>query len=215
MKNVILLFTIGLINLGPILAQNLLNEMWYPDTLKSSSDTFYIDSPQWETPILCLIDAEKKVNWGTAPYKGVYFKVWTDLDTLVIPHVNFPHRQLINIPIASPKDATSFILRFQANPSNFSKDYMEKSKGKISFSIPESYELANIILYLSDCSNKTGNRPKVAQYGEQVEAHFGKMRNHSLIQLLNKLCTKEDYWNVYYGFRENSICFEFTYVSLI
>ena len=188
MSKSILILLLGMANFCHSTAQNLLEEMWYPDTLKSGQDSFFIDSPQFDAPLICVIKNKDTVNWGTSGYKGVYMKIWTDLDTIIVPHVNYPFRQFIKIPITSPTDTTHFVIRFQAANSDFNKAYIEKNKNNISFEIPETYELANIILYLSNCSEKTFNRPEKTEYIDKVEAHFGKFRQHKLIQILNKKC---------------------------
>ena len=118
------------------------------------------------------------------------------------------------IPIASPKDTTIYRLRFNPQNAVFSEDYIDKNIGQVSFSIPETYELANIILFLSDCSQKTGNRPTSA-YIEKISKHFMAFKNHPLIKILNSRCNANDYFQHYYGFRENSICYEFEGDDLI
>jgi hypothetical protein len=182
--------------------------MVYPDTLRSNKDSFYLNSPNFDRVIKQLITKGDTLNMGTHGFKGASMTIWTDLDTLVIPHVNFPYEQLIKIMVASPRDTSMCILRFQSNASNFDDDYILKSKGNIQISIPEVYELANIILYLSDCSKLTGNHPD-SEYAQRVNQHFYPFKDHQLIQVLNKSCSENKYWDIYYGFRENSNCFSF------
>ncbi|MEH6681820.1 MAG: DUF4932 domain-containing protein [Sediminicola sp.] len=190
-------------------AQNLEPEMMYPDTLRSTIDSVYINSPQWDKELRLVISKTDTINWGTYGYKEVYFDIWTDLDTIRVPHVNYPYEQLIKIPLVSSKDTTLCILRFQAISSNFDDDYVVKNKGKVSFEIPEVYELANIILYLSECSKKTNNRPENTAYTEKILKHFSAFEHHPLIQILNRRCSTPDFWETYYGFRENSMAFNF------
>ncbi|PIB30616.1 DUF4932 domain-containing protein [Maribacter sp. 4G9] len=192
--------------------QNLDSEMIYPDTLKSAKDTFFLRgyiSPEFEFKKSYLIKKNDTVNQGTSGVEGAYYTIWSDLDTIKIPHVNYPFRQLVKIPIVSPKDTTLCILRFQPSTSNFSDSYVTEHKGKFVFDIPEVYELANIILYLSECSKKTKNHPENTEYVKKLEKHFAPFKNHKLIQILNKQCSKSDFWETYYGFRENSLAFKF------
>ena len=189
-------------------AQNLESEMLFPGTLRSTNDSVYFTSPQWKQPERLSFFKNDSIDWGTYGYKGVYFKVWTDLDTVVIPHVNHPYQQFIRIPLTSERDTSEMILRFQPTEnSHFTNNYVSKNRGTISIDIPELYELANIILFLSDCSGKTNNRPN-SEYTNRVRQYFEPVKNHTLIKILNKECSNSP-WGTYYGFRENSICFSF------
>lgn len=190
-----------------VYSQNLEPEMLFPDTLQSSSDSFSVTSSNFDKTYKQFISKEDTLNLGTAGYRGVYMKISTDKDTLTIQHTNFPNEQLIKIPIASPSDTALCIIRFQGSISDFSDDYAFNSKGTYKIEVPEIYELANIILYLSQCSEKTGNQPST-EYSLRVEKYFGPFKNHKLIQILNKKCLSNNIWNIYYGFRENSICFQ-------
>lgn len=207
-----LTFYLALSNLLSItlLAQvNIPEGVVYPDTLWSSTDSFYIASSTFDEIYTFPISAEDTINFGTYGHsRDVYFDVRTDLDSLRIRHVNYPARQLIKIPIASPQDTTICILRFQAANTDFSHEYIQKTRGITSIEIPAIYELANIIMYLSDCSAKTQNRPQSGQYVSDVMTHFASLKDHDLIKVLNKQCADSNiYWDYYYSFRENSICF--------
>ncbi|MEZ5059788.1 MAG: DUF4932 domain-containing protein [Saprospiraceae bacterium] len=188
-------------------AQNLEPEIIYPGFLQSKGDTFFVNSQKFRNIWSFPITRKDTLNLGTSGYKGVTFTIYTDIDTLEIPYVNFPNRQLVKIPIVSAKDTALCILRFQSSTSNFSDAYADEKKGKVDFQIPEVYELANVILYLSECSKKTGNRPET-DYGNTVQEYFSTFKNHKLIQVLNENCKEGNGFNIYYGFRENSICFE-------
>lgn len=212
MKSLFQFIVFGILFSNVLTAQNLESEMIFPDTLRSIKDTFYIRgyvSPKFEFSKSQEITKRDTINQGTSGVEGAYYTVWTDLDTIKIPHVNFPYEQLVKIPIVSAKDTTLCILRFQASSSNFDNRYVSLNKGKVSFEIPESYELANIILYLSDCSKKTNNHPENTAYVKSLENHFSAFKNHKLIQILNKKCSNSDFMNTYYGFRENSFTFKF------
>jgi len=197
-----------------IFAQNLETEMLFPDTLRSSQDSFFVNSPKFNKIWIHPISSEDTLNLGTSGYNGVYMDIWTDLDSIRIPHVNYPSKQLIKIPITSPTDTALCILRFQANSSNYNNEYVRKTKGSFEILIPEIYELANIVLYLSNCSEKTNNHPKT-KYSKRVDDYFAPVKNHKLIQVLNGNCKGDKFWNTYYGFRENSLCFSYDDNNLI
>ena len=192
--------------LGLLNGQNLKPEMLFPDTMRSLNDTVYFTSPEWDDVMKFSFINNDSIDWGTYGYKGVYFEVWTDQDTLTIPHVNHPYEQIIRIPVASAKDTTTILLSFQSTSNgDFSNAYITKNQNKSTVEIPEVYELANIILYLSDCSKNTFNHPNTA-YAKRVLEHFAPVKNHPLIKILNKKCLNNAF-ATYYGFRENSICF--------
>ena len=203
-----ILVLLGLMTIFLAQGQNLKPEMLFPDTLRSQVDSFYVTSPRWEDPWSFPITRDDTLNLGTYGYKGVSFTIWTDIDTIDIPHVNYPFRQYIEIPITSNNDTALCILRFQPAGSDFSNDYMVRAKGKYVVDLPEMYELANIALFLSECAQLTNNIPKT-EYAYKVRKHFEPYKNHKLIQVLNSNCSGDALWSVYYGFRENSICFGF------
>ncbi len=181
----------------------------YPDTLWSSTDSFHIASSTSRTVYTFPISVEDTINFGTYGYsRDNYFTIYTDLGSLKVRHVNFPARQLVKIPIASPTDTTICILRFQAATCHFTDEYMKETRGLTSVQIPPVYELANIALYLSDCSVKTQNHPQGGAYIAAVLAHFSVFKDHPLVRALNKQCADPDaYWDYYYGFRESSVSF--------
>ncbi len=189
-------------------SQNLELEMLFPDTLRSTKDSFFVTSPKFDNYYSQLITKNDTLNLGTAGYQGAYFKIWTDSDTIIIPHVNYPLDQLVKIPVVSHMDTSMCILRFQGNTSNFNNKYISLAKGNYKIEIPVVYELANIILYLSQCSQKTDNRPN-SDYSKRIEKYFESYKNHRIIQALNNNCKGNKIWNFYYGFRENSISFQF------
>ena len=134
-------------------------------------------------------------------------KVWTDLDTVTIQYVNSPSKQWVYIPIASKRDTAIYRLRFNPHSTVFSNRYVIENRNKATYEIPETYELANIILYLSECSNLTSNHPDKTEYSKKVNTYFQQFRKHPLIKLLNSKCQNNNHWDTYYGFRENSVCF--------
>lgn len=197
-----------------LLAQNVPDELIYPDTLRSNQGVLYVNSPRFTQIHVYTVDRKKPLNLGTHGWQGVSFTIWTDLDTLYIPHVNYPHEQLVKIPVVSAKDTVLCIFRFQSNGADFNDDYVRAHKNNFELDIPEVYELANVILYLTDCSSMTGNHPNETEYVKQVNEYFKPYLNHKVIQVLNKKCRTGDYWDTYYGFRENSVCYQFNNLYL-
>lgn len=192
-----------------IFSQNIPDRISYPDTLWTNNDTFYVNGNLWDKEWALTTNKSDTVDLGTDGFEGMYVKVWTKEDTITIPYVNAPFEQWIFIPIASINDTTIYRLRFNQQGSKFSESYVSKNRGNISFQIPEVYELANIILYLSDCSVLTGNHSENSEYAKSVIKQFGSFKSHPLIQILNRKSLNGNHWSTYYGFRENSICFKF------
>lgn len=180
----------------------------YPDTLWAETDTFYVAISAIENQWAFATTQDDTVDFGTDGYAGAHFKVWTEEDTLTIPYVNSPYAQRLYIPIVSPNSTIVLRQRFNPQRAVFSEEYIQKNTGQATFSIPETYELANVILSLSDCSKKTGNHPSFA-YTQKVADYFSPFKNHPLIQVLNQQCESGNPFQPYYNFRENSICFAF------
>jgi hypothetical protein len=192
-----------------VFCQNTQDRITFPDTLWAKNDSFYVKATSWEKEWAFSTTKSDTIDLGTDGYKGIKVKVWTDTDTLDIPYVNSPNEQWIFIPIASIKDTTIYRLRFNPQYSIFTKNYIDQNLKNTTFQIPEVYELANIILYLTECSVLTKNHPMDFEYSKRVNEHFSKFSNHPLIKILNSKCLNNHHWTTYYGFRENSICFEF------
>jgi hypothetical protein len=77
--------------------------------------------------------------------------------------------------------------------------------------VPEVYELANIILALTQYQALAPHTVWSGPYLTQVRSHFDSLRNHPLIAALNARLTSGGSWNydAYYGFRENSFVYQF------
>ena len=77
--------------------------------------------------------------------------------------------------------------------------------------VPEVYELANIILALTNYQSLAAHTVLAGPYLTQVRGHFDGMRDHPLVAALNMRLTSSGTWNydAYYGFRENSFVYHF------
>jgi len=83
--------------------------------------------------------------------------------------------------------------------------------------VPEVYELANIILALTNYRSLAAHTVLGGPYLMEVRTHFDSMRDHPLIAALNTRLTSSGSWNydVYYGFRENSFVYSFGPTGLV
>lgn len=207
MKSFALFIGVWIVLVGNLSAQNQPLEIDHYQSLHTTNDTFYVQGSNWDEAHTFTTRLRDTVDLGTDGYSGVTIRVWSDSDTLTIPYVNAPYRQWVFIPVFSPNDSTVYRLRFNAQNALFSDAYVSDHKDSYAVLLPPAYELANIILYLTDCSVRTGNHPEDQAYAQRVVAHFGQFKNHPLVRQLNALCSTDDYWSVYYGFRENSISY--------
>ena len=189
--------------------QPTLPEQSFPGVIESMEGQAYLQVGRSAYIDTILIEAGKDHHFRTSGFRGVDMTLWTDQDTLHYTYVNFPHGQTVVFPLRSPRDSATLQLEFQASSSYFAADYMARRRGTYDFDIPEVYELANVILYLSDCSARTPNRPDPDAYIHRVEAYFSPFRDHKVIQILNNLCVQENAFPTYMAFRENSICYSF------
>ena len=186
----------------------------YPDTLWAETDTFHVMGDGWPEPWAFATTEEDTVDLGTDGYPGMRMKVWTTTDTLTVQYVNSPLKQWLYLPVASPSDTVTYRLRFNPQFAVYSEKYIDEHQGEASWSIPETYELANVILRLSACSEQTGNRPE-SEYANKVLDHFSSFKTHPLITILNKRCSQGNPFQTYYNFRENSICYRFEEGELV
>lgn len=174
--------------------------------LHSNRDSFFVKEDGWEKPYKLPILRGDTIDLGTDGYEGAIMRIWTDKDTISIPYVNSPYRQWLFIKVVNKEDTTVYRMRFNEDNSIFTNEYVIKNKKTHSIEIPEIYELANIILYLSSCSDSTFNKPK-DKYTDKIDEYFACLKKHHLIKILNQKCI-ENKWPVYYGFRENSIYYK-------
>jgi hypothetical protein len=77
--------------------------------------------------------------------------------------------------------------------------------------VPEVYELANVILALTNYQTLAAHTVFAGPYVTQVRTRFAGMRDHPLVTTLNTRLTSSGSWNydAYYGFRENSFVYHF------
>ncbi|MBB4077999.1 hypothetical protein GGR28_000600 [Lewinella aquimaris] len=189
-------------------AQTLPSEMVYPDTLRAPDDSMsvYFSSLQNEG----RISLNDLGSWGTDGQPGRRMEVRTTLDTLSVAPVNTFHDQHLLIPIVGRTDTFLYRLRFNGTPQPHPSDYQAAHRGATTFAIPEAFELANVILYLSALSDSTGNHPTGTAYTDAVAAHFAPFRRHALVRLLDKHAASDAAgFSLYYSFRDNSYGFTF------
>jgi hypothetical protein len=93
----------------------------------------------------------------------------------------------------------------QIGYATYSSEYVEENRGKVIVEIPEVYELANVIIAISDHGQHSFQVHREGDYYEKVMKHFGSFTSHQIVE--EHVFTQE--WSRYLGFRTNSYCYVF------
>ncbi len=188
-------------------AQNVPTEVVYPDTLHAPDDSLELYFPLGDARVRGSILDPDFDSWGTdgVPHRRV--EIRTLHDTVSLTSVNGILRQHIRLPVLGKTDTLLYTFRFNGANQPFPKEYRDRHAGTATFVIPEAYELANVILYLSELSDSTGNHP-AGNYAKAVETYFAPHKRHALIKLLDRYAAA-DYFDLYYSFRENAYGYRF------
>lgn len=182
-------------------------EETYPKTLWCSNDTFTIKYKNYPV-ISSYAVSTNKISPGTDSKLNEYATIYYGNDSLRLNYHNkLPYAHIIYINFASPKGKTTLRFHFNDATSYFPAAYREKNMGNIQFSIPEVYELANIIWILSPSGKRAKDLNKEGEYYQRVVAYFKPYLNHPIFKALN--FPDSIYYSRYYDFRENSFAFNF------
>lgn len=88
--------------------------------------------------------------------------------------------------------------------ADYSSDYIDQHKGQVRVEVPETFELANIAIAISERGLNDPHRVnKQGSYYQEVLAHFLRFKDHPLIAAPDLVS------NFGYQFRDNSICYAF------
>ena len=92
--------------------------------------------------------------------------------------------------------------------ANYPMAYQRRFRGTVTYEIPETYELANVAMALTETGQKDANMiQQSGTYFSQVKQHFATVAKHPLIVRLNEQL-KRDGGNFYYSVRENAYAME-------
>ncbi len=184
-----------------------------PQVVVTSADSFYVTGPNFgHFSFGFAIGESDTVAPGTDGYQGGYLLLMTQEDTVQFDYVSTPYQQHHLVSVVSPTDTTVCILRFNAHTSEYTADYMKEHEGKADFAIPEVFELANIVWTLSSSGQQASNLRREGNYYKEVMAHFAPYQSHPVF---NELRFPDSvYYEKYYSFRDNSVCFQFQGDSL-
>ncbi len=104
-----------------------------------------------------------------------------------------------------------------ANPlTPFDADYIARKDGKTEVSVPEAFELANILLSLTDwgMEDRAGNLFTDTDYHAEMIRHFSPYRDHPVFLALEQIDFDSSF-NDFVGFRENSFAYSFDGDNLV
>lgn len=198
--SIFLLFTSFIF--GQILTENY-NRVFYSEKDSISMEYSLFQNQKFN---LVLVPNDT-ISPGTNGAPDIIMKAYIGKDTLQIFHNNFPFAQKTYVTIETPKGKSVVAFRFNNINGYFSQDYIDTHLGKIEFSNPEIYELANIIWTLSPTGERATDLYKKSEYYEKVKKYFKPYLNHPLFDKLN--FPDSIYSKKHYDFRENSFAFKF------
>lgn len=149
----------------------------------------------------------KNIKEDTIQFDFTYWNGWKDSkfysekDTVFITN-NGIEREFINL--ISGKDTTVLDIYKQFNPGTYDAHYKAKNQGKVNVTIPEVYELTQILFSLTD-NAKPGLVDRNTEYYKRVQAYFSPFKNHPVFKKLQTELNNDLYINL----RENSAAYLF------
>lgn len=179
-----------------------LSKIYYSD-----SDTIKYKYSAYPDTFKLAIGKVDTTSPGTDVSKGIIMTAFIGKDTLRINGDNFPYGRRTYVIIQTPRKKTVVIFRYNAVSASFSQHYIDENEGKISYEIPEVYELANIIWTLSPSGKTATDLQKNTDYYKRVEKYFSPYLDHPVFKKLQ--FQKNEIANQYYEFRENSFIYKF------
>lgn len=177
------------------------------DTLKSGLPTVGIRFADMKSPKSFPMWDGTLIDFGTDGEPGQAVTVYLDKDSIRIENRNFPYQEVHLFPLRLAGRNYTLRLHFNNVFHYFSDQYVKSQRGKSSVTIPETFELANILLLLSPAGQKAGNMVRQGKYYDEVMAYFKPYLSHPVFKALD--FPETQYMYRYYEFRENSICFDF------
>lgn len=179
----------------------------------SNSDTISYKYSKYNKLFQLDLSSNDTISPGTDYSRGIVMTAYIGKDSLQIIGDNFPFARRSYVTIQTPTHKAVVIFRFNANPSDFSQEYIEENDGKIFYEIPQVYELANIIWSLSPSGKRANYLQKDTEYFKSIENYFKPYLNEPIFNKLD--FNDEQSSDKYYSFRENSFMYQFKNDSII
>lgn len=181
---------------------------YHKDTLKSAAVSVKVRFSHMKTPMVLSGSEYDTLDLGSDGAPGKTVTAYIDSDSIQIRNDNFPFEERHHFPLLLAGRKYSLRLRFNNVRAYFSPEYIRESSGRTFVEIPETFELANILLMLSPAGQKAGNMVGTGQYHDEVAAYFKPYLGHPVFKVLD--VPEARYMTNYYEFRENSICYQFS-----
>jgi len=128
-------------------------------------------------------------------------KFYSDSDTIFITNNGVEQEFIYWV---SEGDTVVLDIYKQFNPGTFDDGYKVRNKGKVNVVIPQVYELANVMVALTDNAQPNWVN-KDTEYYKRVLEYFAPYKIHSAIKNLNAKLSAGSYLNI----RENSAAYVF------
>ncbi|SDF42180.1 protein of unknown function [Dyadobacter soli] len=186
---------------------------FHKDTLKISANAVGVRFSHMTTPMMLTGKQWDVIDLGSDGAPGKTVTVYLANDSIQIRNDNFPFEEKHYFPLELAGRKYKLRLRFNSVPAFFPADYIRENRGRALVEIPETFELANILLLLSPTGPKKGSMIETGPYHEEVMAHFKSYLGHPVFKALD--VPEVGYVHNYYEFRENSMCYQFSGDKLV
>lgn len=191
----------------PALAFGQPKVFFHKDTLKLAATSVGVRFSHMKAPQMLSGRNWEIIDLGSDGAPGKTVTIYLENDSIQIRNDNFPYEEKHFFPLRLAGRNYKLRLRFNNVTAFFSSVYIRENRGRVLAEIPETFELANILLMLSPAGQKTGVMVEKGQYRDEVTAYFKPYLTHPVFKAL--YVPEAQYSKNYYEFRENSICYEF------
>lgn len=181
--------------------------VFHKDTLKIAGTSVGVRFSHMKAPLMLPGKKYEIIDLGSDGAPGKTVTVYLENDSIQIRNDNFPYEEKHFFPLQLAGKNYKLRLRFNNVTASFPSAYIRENRGRALVEVPETFELANILLMLSPPAKKMGGMVDTGQYHDEVMAYFKPFLGHPVFKALN--VREAEYSNHYYEFRDNSICYEF------
>jgi hypothetical protein len=173
--------------------------VYMPPAGKGFTMRFSVENIAGKPGKLTLLNNENSGWPGRHIYK-------TGSDSLVL---QTEREQSFLIKATNGKDTISIYSNFVNIYPKYDADYKRKNTGAVSYEIPKAFELANIVLALTDSGKKDDNLIfKGTAYYHDVMNYFGKYKTHPAVTHVDTEFAQRSKVGVYYNARNYAIVYD-------